>query len=157
MKKKGKAKLNKILNIYFNLKYAEIGEWNISFWYYLNTTECEFKNFNIGTGNAIQKKLVCTSLAAQIGQANGKFTFINAIAVSLLLIHLSFACNPAFYFNVGKKLRRGILFSSVCFCYYILLPSSACFWQHFHDWFSVLKYNSDLAKLEWTPLLFNFN
>ena len=32
----------------------------------------------------------------------------------------------------------------------------ACFQWYFHDWFSVLRYNSELAKLEWTPLLFNF-
>ena len=37
------------------------------------------------------------------------------------------------------------------------LPSSSCFQQHFHDWFYVLRYNSDLQKLEWALLLFNFN
>ena len=37
------------------------------------------------------------------------------------------------------------------------LPSSSCFQQHFHDWFYVLRCNSDLLKLEWTLLLFNFN
>ena len=36
------------------------------------------------------------------------------------------------------------------------LPSS-CFQKHFLDWFYVLRYNSDLPKLEWTLLLFNFN
>ena len=68
-----------------------------------------------------------------------------------------------------KKLWRHILFSSYFCCYRkhpnndnndnkaCPLPSSSCFQQHFHDWFSVLRYNSDLSKLEWTPLLFNFN
>ena len=35
-------------------------------------------------------------------------------------------------------------------CYHLLQ-------EHFHDWFYVLRYNSDLLKLEWTLLLFNFN
>ena len=30
----------------------------IFFWYCLNTTVCEFNNFNIATVNAIQKKFV---------------------------------------------------------------------------------------------------
>ena len=37
------------------------------------------------------------------------------------------------------------------------LPPSSCFQQHFHDWFYVLRCNSDLDKLEWILLLFNFN
>ena len=85
-------------------------------------------------------------------------------------LQLSFAYNPAFYFNIGKKLWRHISFFSTCFCYYrkqetsynnenkiSSLPSSSCFQQHFHDWFYVLRYNSDMVKLEWTLLLFNFN
>ena len=32
-----------------------------------------------------------------------KFAFINAIAVSFFLLQLSFVCNPAFYFNMGKS------------------------------------------------------
>ena len=35
-----------------------------------------------------------------------KFAFINAIAVSLLLLQFSFACNPAFCLNKGKKTVR---------------------------------------------------
>ena len=68
---------------------------------------------------------------------------------------------------MGKKLWRHLSFSSTCFCYYkkhpnndnkiCPLPSSSCFQQHFHDWFYVFRYNSDLSKFEWTPLLFNFN
>ena len=57
-------------------------------------------------------------LAAQNGRPNWKFAFINAIAVSLLLLHLSFACNPTSYFNMGKKLGRHISFSSTCSCHY---------------------------------------
>ena len=66
-----------------------------------------------------------------------------------------------------KTLRRYISFSFICFCYYrkhpnndnkiCLLPSFSCFQQHFHDWFYVLRYISDLSKLEWTLLLLNFN
>ena len=32
--------------------------------------------------------------------------FINAIAVSLFLLQLLFACNPAFYFNMRKKATK---------------------------------------------------
>ena len=66
---------------------------------------------------------------------------------------------------MGKKLWRHISFSSICFCYYrkhpnndnkiFPLPSSSCFQQHFHDWFYVLRWNSDLWKLVWTLLLSN--
>ena len=69
--------------------------------------------------------------------------------------------------NMGRKLWRHISFCSTCFCYYrkhpinnnkiCLLPSSPCFQEHFHDWFYVLRYNSDLSKLEWRILLFNFS
>ena len=68
---------------------------------------------------------------------------------------------------MGKKLRRHISFTFICFRYYrkhpnndnkiCLLPSSSWFQQHFHDWFYVLTYISDLLKLEWTLLLLNFN
>ena len=102
-------------------------------------------------------KVIC--LSTWHGQANLNFTFHQtAIAVSLFLFRLSFAYNPAFHFNKGKKLWRHITFSSTCFCYYrkhpnndnmiCPLPSSSCFQQHFHDWFYVLTYNSDLSKLE---------
>ena len=99
-------------------------------------------------------------LSAWNGQANQKFTFINAITVSLFLLQLSFTCNSAFHFIMGEKLWMHILISSrkhpnnnnkIC-----PIPSSACYQQHFHDWFPVLRYNSDLVKLEWTPLLLNF-
>ena len=68
---------------------------------------------------------------------------------------------------MGKKLWRHISFSSTCFCYYrkylnkdskiCPLRSSSFSQQHFHDWFYVLRYNSDRSKLEWTLLLFSFN
>ena len=48
-------------------------------------------------------KEIC--LSARNGQTNQKFTFnLNAIAVSLFLLRLSFANNPTFRFNMGKKL-----------------------------------------------------
>ena len=87
---------------------------------------------------------------------------------SKFILTSTFICNPAFHFNIGKKLLWHISFSSTCFCYcrkhpnndlirfvsyYLLLAS-----------YSILvtgcKYlgtNSDLVKLEWTPLFFNFN
>ena len=68
---------------------------------------------------------------------------------------------------MGKKLWRHISFSSTCLCYYrkyvnkankiCPLPSFTCFQWHFHDWFYVLRHNSDLSKLKLTLLLFNFN
>ena len=90
--------------------------------------------------------------------------------MSLFLLQLLFACNLAFYINIEKKPQRNTSSSSICICYYrkhpnsdnkiCPLPSSACFQDYFHDWFSVLsalRYNLDLAKLCWTLLLFNFN
>ena len=40
-------------------------------------------------------------------------------AANLFLLQLSFVYNPSFYFNIGKKVRRHISFSSTCFCYYM--------------------------------------
>ena len=98
----------------------------------------------------------CTKLASKL-----KFRyFINAIAASLFVRHLSSPCNPAFYFNTGKKLRTqyhfpphvsiitgNILITIITFACYYLLPG--CFQQHFLDWFSALRYNSDLN----TPIM----
>ena len=66
-----------------------------------------------------------------------------------------------------KELWRHLSFSFTGLCYHRKLlnndnkifppPSSSCFRQHFHDWLYVLRYNSDLSKLEWTLLLFHFN
>ena len=87
--------------------------------------------------------------------------------MSLFLPQLSFSYNPAFCFNMGKKLWKNISFSSTCFCYYRKYPNndnkicsqsfSFCFQQHFHDWFYALRWNPDLSKLEWALVLFNFN
>ena len=38
-----------------------------------------------------------------------KFTFITSNAVSLFLLEISFACNPAFYFNMGKTTKTYII------------------------------------------------
>ena len=69
------------------------------------------------------------------------------------------------FISTWEKSLENIYHSPPHVCYYSkypnndyeiwLLSSSACFKQHFKDWFSVLQYNSDLTKLEWTPLLFN--
>ena len=45
----------------FELATLEINAiWRIQYfsWYFLNTTECDFNNFNIGTVNETQKKFV---------------------------------------------------------------------------------------------------
>ena len=128
------------------------------FWYSLNTTVCNFNNSNIGTVNAIQKKWSSKSkVHFQLKRYYSKFILTSA-----------FKClQSSFLFQHGKKLWRHISFSSTCFCYYrkhsnndnkiCSLPSSSCFQQHFHDLFYVLRCNSDLSKLEWTLLLFNFS
>ena len=46
---------------------------------------------------SMESKEIC--LTERNGQANEKFTFINAIATSLFLLHLSFACNPTFHWK----------------------------------------------------------
>ena len=83
---------------------------------------------------------------------------------SLFLHQLSFACNSASCFNMRKKLWRHKSLFSICFCFprkypnndnkIWSLPPSACFQQSFHDWFSVIRCNSDPPKLEWTPLFY---
>ena len=93
----------------------EYGESSVFIWYCLNKIVCEFENFNIGAVNAIQTK---SCLNARNGQANQKFASINTIAVSLFLLELLFACNPAVYFKMRKKLWRYISFSSTYFFYY---------------------------------------
>ena len=122
----------------------------------LNTTVCECNNFNIGTVMQFKRSFASCTKWAQIES----FALINT---SLFLLQLSFGCNPAFYFNMGKKLERHISFSCTCSCRYrkhpnndnniCALESSACFQQHFDGWFTVLSYNSYLKKFEWTPLL----
>ena len=69
----------------------------------------------------MQFKKVC--LATQNGQANLKFAFIKAFTVSLFLLQLLFACNPAFYFIMGKT-YEDISFSSTSFCYYGKHPNN---------------------------------
>ena len=141
---------------FFELVTLEINAiWRIHYflWCCLNTTVCEFNNFNFGN-----------YLAAQNGQVN-QVCSSKRYCHKIFLFQLSFACDPAFYFNMGKKLGRNISCSSTCSCYYrkytnndnkiCLLEPFACFRQHFHDWFSELRYNSGLKNLEWTPLLLN--
>ena len=68
---------------------------------------------------------------------------------------------------MGKKLEGHIWFSSTSLNYYRKhtndnnkispLPSSVCFQQPFPDWFSVLRYNLDLKKLQWATLWLTSN
>ena len=131
--KYSKTKLENEIYFLILLKYNSRQIQQLQHWY----SKCTSKEFCLSAWNE---------------RANLKFNFNqNAIAVSLFLLELSFAYNPAFYFNMGKKLWRNISFSSSCFCYYrkdpnnndmiCLLPSSICFQQHFHDWFYILRYN----------------
>ena len=85
---------------------------------------------------------------------------------SKFILTSAFICSQSsFLFWPGEKAMKTMSFSYTCFFYYrkdptnnnkiCQLPSSACFQQHFNDWFSVLRYNLDLAKLKWAPLSFN--
>ena len=59
---------------------------------------------------------------------------------------------------MGNTLWRDISISSTCDDDKICpLPSCSCFQQHFHNWFYVFRYNSDLSKLEFTLILFKLN
>ena len=75
-----------------------------------------------------------------------------------ILTQFSFAYNPAFYFNMGKKLWRHRSFSSTCYSviignilitiiifarYHLLVASNSTFMTDFY----VLSYNSDLSNL----------
>ena len=128
----------------FELSTLEINKiWRMQYFfrYCLNTTVYEFNNFNIGTVNAIRKKFV--QLHEMGEQIKSSLLLTVVILVSLFLLHLSFACNPTSYFNMGKKLRRHISFSSTCSCHYRKHPKndnnicpqafSACSQQHFYD------------------------
>ena len=128
------------------------------FWYCLNTTVRKFKNSNIGTVNAIQKKCICTKWVSILKVHFYSKSFLTSIFICL---------QSSFLFQHRKRAMKTFILSSTCFCYYrkhpnndnkiCLLPSSSCFQQYFHDWFHVLSYNSDLSKLKWTLRLFNFN
>ena len=87
-------------------------------WYCLNKTVCKFNNFNIVTANAIQKKL-----------------------------SLSFACNRAFQFNLGHS-HVSVITGNILITIISPLPSSTFFQQHFQDWFSVPRYNSDITIIK---------
>ena len=84
------------------------------------------------------------------------------------VLTLAFIClQSSFLFQHRKKAMKTYIIFLHMFMFYrkhpnndnkiCPLPSSSCFQQHFHDWFCVFRYNSDLSKLEWTLLLFNFN
>ena len=128
-------------------------------------------------------------LAARNGRLNWNFTFINAIAVSLFLLQLSFTCNRAFYFSIGRNLWRHISFSFTCFSYYRKHPNNRrsrpevfcrkglrpapllkrrvwhrCFPVNFTKFLRTPFLQNisggcfcNKMKLEWTPLLSNFN
>ena len=97
--------------------------------------------------------------------SNEKLTFNqNAIAVSLTFFQFSFSYNPAFYFNMGKKLWRhnyslphvsviagNILITIVRFaCYHLLLASNSTFMTDY-------MYLGTIKTCRNLTLLFNFN
>ena len=132
------------------------------FWYYLNTT---VRKFNICAVHAIQKKFVYLH---QMGEQI-KSSLLIKMLLQQVYSYFSFHFPTIqIFISMGKKLWIHISFSSTGLCYYrkhlnnddneiCPLLSYSCFQQHFHDWFYVLRYNSDLSKLEWTLLLVNFS
>ena len=89
-------------------------------------------------------KEIC--LAPRNVQSNQNFAFIKAIAESLLSLQLSFACYPAFYL-IWKKGDEDIYHSAL----HALMTVIRFAW--FQQYWLLLRYNSDLVKLEWTSLL----
>ena len=128
-----------------------------------NSTQVQQLQFWYSKCNA---KEIC--LSAQNGRANPKLK-LKSYCSKFILTPVFICLQSSSYFNMEKKAMKANirLISSTCFCYYrkhpnndnkiCPLPSSSCFQQHFHDWFNVLRHNSDLPKLEWSLLLFNFN
>ena len=76
----------------FELAYLEINaKWKTQyfFWYCINTTVCKFSNFNTGTVNAIQKKLV-----KQIGERIKSLLLSTLLELALsYLPQFLIACN----------------------------------------------------------------
>ena len=133
-------------------------------WYCLNTIVRKFNNSNIGRVNAVQNKFFYLHKMGQQIKSSLLLTlfqqFYSHFNFNFLTIKLSVS-------NWEKTIWTHISLFSTCFCYYrnypnndnkiCQLPYFSCFQHHFHDWFYVLRYNSDLSKLEWILLLLNFN
>ena len=106
-KMKRELKLNSdYLFAFITLDINAIWRMQYFFRHCLNKTVSEFNNFNIGAVNAMQKK---NCLAAQIGRANEKFAFINAIAVSLFFFSFNF---PAIQLFISTWKKIWLLFLS---------------------------------------------
>ena len=129
----------------------------------LNRTVRKSKNSNIDTVNTIQKKFVNLHEMGEeikssflikmlLRQVCSYFSFhLPAVQIFISTWEKSYedVCHSLLHVSV---ITRNILITIIRFtCYYLLLAS------HFHDWFYVLRYISDLSKLEWTLLLINFN
>ena len=66
--------------------------------------------------------------------------------------------SSVFFFNMRKKLWRYTSYSSTCFWFYRKNPTNTNkIYQIPSASFSGGRFNSDLAKLQWTPPLFIFN
>ena len=102
-------------------------------------------------------KKICQ--AALNGQANSKLGFINAITLSLFLLQLSFACNPALYLKIGKELLSHISFSSKCFCYCRKHPTNHVIrFVRYHlllDFNSTFMTDSQYFRLDRLKLIFH--
>ena len=94
----------------FELAYLEINaKWKTQyfFWYCLNKTVCKFNNFNTGTVNAIQKKLV-----KQIGGRIKSLLLSTLLELALsCLLQFSIACNQL-YISTWEKRYEHIYHSS---------------------------------------------
>ena len=138
-----KAKLNQILSICFNLlhlKYSKTKlENEIYFLILLKYNSRQIQQLQHWYSKCTSKEFC---LSAWNGRANVKVNFNqNAIAVSLFLLELSFAYNPAFYFNMGKNYEEiyhfpphvsvitgKILITITWFvCYHLLFVSNSTF------------------------------
>ena len=125
----------------------------------------KFNNSNIGTANAIQNKFVYLQ---EMGQQI-KSSLLIKTRLQKVCSYFSFHLTTIqlFISTWGKSYED--MYHSFPHVFVITgnilnndnktcpLPSSACFHQQFHDWFSALRYNLDLSKFEWTLLLFNFS
>ena len=148
------------MNICFNLLHLLNTNWRIKYFFLIlpkyNSTK--FNNSNNGTVNAIQKKL---AFLHEMGKQIKSSLLIKTLSCSKFILTSVFIfLQSSFLFQYGEKAMK---------TYIILkkhpnndnkiypLPSSSCFQRYFYDWLYVLGYNSDLSKLEWTLLLFNFN
>ena len=130
------------------------------FLHYLNAVVRKCKDSNIGAVNAIQNNFVYLH---QMGEQ-----IIKKLLHQVYLYFSSHFLTIPLSISTWKKSYEDIYHSPPRVCVsagnillliIISLPTTIFFLlpQHFHEWFYVFSYNSNLMKLEWTLLLLNFN